>query len=263
MQYVLYSIICLLATTLGAISGIGGGVIIKPVFDAVMDLSVSQISFLSGCSVLSMSIVSLLSSKGGDARIDAKRTTPLAIGSAVGGVLGKLVFDFIKSTAENDGLIGSVQSVIMIVLTLGVLLYVIFKKHVGTHNVNSLFFSSLIGLILGILSSFLGIGGGPINLAVLYFFFSMNTKTAALNSLYMIFFAQTASLIFTLATFSVPPIDVFALGVMIVSGITGGFCGRKINRKLSTKAVDILFSCMLIIITCISVYNLIMYASLI
>lgn len=262
MQYILYSIVCLLATTLGAISGIGGGVIIKPIFDATMGLSVSQISFLSGCSVLSMSIVSLLSSKNGEAKIDAKRTTPLAIGSAIGGVLGKLIFDYIKSAAGNDGLVGSVQSVIMIILTLGVLFYVTFKNRITTHNVNSRILSALIGLVLGILSSFLGIGGGPINLAVLYFFFSMNTKTAALNSLYMIFFAQTASLFFTVASSSVPPTDVLALGVMIVSGIIGGFCGRKINKKLSTKAVDILFSCMLIIITCISVYNLIRYASL-
>ncbi len=262
MPYLFYSLICLLATTLGAISGIGGGVIIKPVFDATVDLSVSQISFLSGCCVLSMSIVSLLSSKSGEAKIDAKRTTPLALGSAFGGVLGKSVFDFIKKSADNDGLIGSVQSIVMILLTLGVLVYVIFKKKIRTHNVKSLFTGFLIGLVLGILSSFLGIGGGPINLAVLYFFFSMNTKTAALNSLYMIFFAQTASLIFTIASSNVPKTDILVLAIMVISGIIGGFCGRKINKLLSSKSVDVLFSCMLIIITCISIYNLFKYITL-
>ena len=263
MEYLFYSLICLISTTLGAISGIGGGVIIKPVFDATVDLSVSQISFLSGCSVLAMSTVSLLSSRGTEAKIDAKRTTPLAIGSAVGGVLGKLIFDVIKNSAANDGLIGSVQSVIMIILTFGVFLYVLNKKRISALNISSTSISLVIGLTLGILSSFLGIGGGPINLAVLYFFFSMNTKTAALNSLYMIFFAQTASLIFTLVTSSVPQTDLIALAIMILSGITGGYLGRKINKKMSGKAVDILFCCMLIIITCISVFNLIKYISLI
>ena len=263
MQYIFYSLICLLSTTLGAISGIGGGVIIKPVFDATVDLSVSQISFLSGCSVLAMSIVSLLSSRSGDARIDSKRTTPLAVGSASGGVFGKLIFDVIKNGASNDGLIGTIQSIIMIILTFGVLLYVLNKKRIATINISSTFISLLIGLILGILSSFLGIGGGPINLAVLYFFFSMNTKTAALNSLYMIFFAQTASLLFTLFSASVPDTDLFTLAVMILSGIVGGFIGRKINKRMSGKAVDVLFCCMLIIITCISVFNLIKYVSLI
>jgi len=263
MIYLFYAFICLLATTLGAISGIGGGVIIKPILDATASLSVSQISFLSGCSVLAMSIVSLLSSRSGDAKIDKKRTTPLAIGSAVGGVIGKLLFDIIKRFANNDGVVGVAQSAIMILLTLGVLIYVLNKKHIKTNDLNSVFACSLIGITLGILSSFLGIGGGPINLAVLYFFFSMNTKTAALNSLYMIFFAQTASLIFSFASSSIPEIDYLTLAVMIVSGIVGGFVGRKINKRMSPKAVDILFGCMLIAITATSVYNLFRYISLI
>ena len=263
MQYLFYSLICLLATTLGAISGIGGGVIIKPVLDATASISVSQISFLSGCSVLAMSIVSLLSSIGGEAKIDKGRTTPLAIGSAVGGVVGKLLFDIIKNAAANDGVVGTAQSAIMILLTGGVLLYVLNKKYIKTNNIESIFVCITIGLFLGILSSFLGIGGGPINLAVLYFFFSMTTKTAALNSLYMIFFAQTASLIFTFASSSVPETDILALAVMIVSGVAGGFIGRKINKKMSTKAVDILFCCMLVAIIGTSVYNLFRYISLI
>ena len=263
MQYLFYSLICLIATTLGAISGIGGGVIIKPVFDATADLTVSQISFLSGCSVLAMSIVSLLSSKSSEAKIDKQRTTPLAIGSAIGGVAGKLIFDVIKRAADSNGLVGTVQSIIMILLTLGVLLYVLNKSHIVTHNIGSIAVSLSIGLTLGILSSFLGIGGGPINLAVLYYFFSMNTKTAALNSLYMIFFAQTASLIFSFASSSVPQIDVLTLAVMIVSGVIGGYLGRKINKKMSSKAVDTLFCCMLITITGISIFNLIKYVSMI
>ena len=263
MEYVFYCLVCLLATTLGAISGIGGGVIIKPVLDATAGISVSQISFLSGCSVLAMSIVSLLSSKGGEAKIDKARTTPLAIGSAIGGVVGKLLFDIIKNAAGNDGVVGTVQSIIMILLTGGVLLYVLNKKYIQTNNIQSTIVCLSIGLFLGVLSSFLGIGGGPINLAVLYFFFSMNTKTAALNSLYMIFFAQTASLIFTIASASVPQTDYITLAVMIVSGIVGGFVGRKINKRMSSKAVDILFCCMLVAIIGTIVYNLFRYISLI
>lgn len=263
MQYFFYSLICLMATTLGAISGIGGGVIIKPLFDALAPLSVSQISFLSGCSVLAMSIVSLITSRGGEAKIDKARTTPLALGSAVGGVVGKLLFDVIKNAAGNDGVVGTIQSIIMIILTLGVLLYVLNKQRIKTNNVHSVIVCLSIGLILGVLSSFLGIGGGPINLAVLYFFFSMNTKTAALNSLYMIFFAQSASLLFTACSASIPETDLITLSVMIISGILGGFIGRKINKRMSSKSVDVLFCCMLVAIVGTSIYNLLRYISLI
>ena len=58
-MYVIYFLICLGASILGAISGIGGGVIIKPVLDSLGTLNVSTISFLSGCTVLSMTTMTL------------------------------------------------------------------------------------------------------------------------------------------------------------------------------------------------------------
>ena len=50
---ILIFVICLLASMTGSICGIGGGVIIKPVLDALGIMSVSAISFLSGMPVLS------------------------------------------------------------------------------------------------------------------------------------------------------------------------------------------------------------------
>ena len=261
---VIIALVCVLATVFGAISGIGGGVIIKPIFDASFDMSVSQISFLSGVTVLAMSVSSLITSaKNKEEKIDKKNTTLLAVGSAIGGIIGKLVFDIIKQSTSNDGIIGTIQSILLVLLTAFVLLYVLNKKKIKTLRCTSLIINVSIGLTLGIISSFLGIGGGPINLVVLYFFFSMDTKTAAINSIYMIFFAQLTSLLFSIVTQTVPSFDVWTLVIMIVSGIVGGFVGRKINKKLSVKAVDILFCCMLITIISISVYNCVHYALII
>ncbi len=262
MQILMYFVICILATTIGAISGIGGGVIIKPVFDAISGMPVASISFLSGCTVLSMSIVSLLRSKGGAVKVEAKRGTLLAIGAAVGGLAGKAVFDVIKSMAGNDGLVGVVQSVLMIVLTGGVLVYVLNKKHIRTLEVKNAAACVLIGFLLGMLSAFLGIGGGPINLAVLYYFFSMDTKTAALNSIYIILFSQITSLASTFVQRSVPAVGMDVLAVMIIGGVAGGFLGRAFNKKMSVKQVDQLFIVVLVLITALSCYNLIGYAAM-
>ena len=49
---VVFFAVSLLASIVGSICGIGGGVIIKPVLDALDVMSVSCISFLSGCTVL-------------------------------------------------------------------------------------------------------------------------------------------------------------------------------------------------------------------
>lgn len=260
MQFVLYFLVCLIATTVGAISGVGGGVVIKPVFDAVAGMSVSQVSFLSGCTVLAMTIVSLLRSRG--EKIELKRGTLLAVGGAVGGLLGKVVFDWVKSLTGNDGLVGVVQSVIMILLTAGVGVYMAFREKIRTKNVQNAALCVIIGLALGVMSAFLGIGGGPINLVVLYYFFSMDTKQAALHSIYVIFFSQAASFVSSLAMQNVPAFDPVTLVVMVAGGVAGGFLGRAFNKKMSSRQVDMLFSILLAVITLISVYNLVHYASL-
>ena len=116
-------------------------------------------------------------------------------------------------------------------------------------------FGLVIGSLLGIMSSFLGIGGGPINLVVLGFFFGMDTKTAAANSLYIILFSQAASLIATLVTASVPEFQVLALVLMVAGGIGGGIVGRLLNKKMDNKAVDKLFIGLMVLIVAICVYN--------
>ena len=54
-----FFVVSILSCTVGSICGIGGGVIIKPVLDATGIMGVSSISFLSGCTVLAMSVVSV------------------------------------------------------------------------------------------------------------------------------------------------------------------------------------------------------------
>ena len=112
----------------------------------------------------------------------------------------------------------------------------------------------VIGLLLGIMSSFLGIGGGPINLVVLGYFFSMDTKTAAANSLYIILFSQAASFVSTLIT-GLPEFRIMALILMVAGGIGGGIVGRKLNKKMDNRAVDKLFIGLMVLIVGICVYN--------
>ena len=61
--YVIFLGVSFCASVVGAICGIGGGVLIKPLLDAFGVLSVASISFLSGCTVLSMSCYSVVKAK--------------------------------------------------------------------------------------------------------------------------------------------------------------------------------------------------------
>lgn len=255
-ENILYFLISLAATTAGAISGIGGGVIIKPVLDAISDLGVATISFLSGCTVLSMSVVSLMRTAGkSDVKVEPRRGTLLALGAAFGGVAGKSLFDLVKNAFSSDSIVGASQSAILVLMTVGVFFFVRYRSKVHPLNVQSGVLCVLIGIVLGLLSAFLGIGGGPINIAVLYYFFAMDAKTSALNSIYIILFSQITSLISTFVTGSVPGFTPMLLLLMIAGGILGGFLGRSISSKLSNQGVDNLFSVVLVVIVLISAYN--------
>ncbi len=55
---VIYFFIIVFANTIGSISGMGGGIIIKPMMDAIGMHSLVEIAFYSSTAVLSMSIFS-------------------------------------------------------------------------------------------------------------------------------------------------------------------------------------------------------------
>ena len=97
MTQIIFVLVSFLASVIGCICGIGGGVIIKPVLDAFGLYSVSTISFMSGCIVLAMTTYSVVKAKLAKESVIEKGTgTWLGLGAAGGGLLGKQLFDLIK-----------------------------------------------------------------------------------------------------------------------------------------------------------------------
>ena len=128
-------LVSFLASTAGAICGIGGGVIIKPVLDLFQMASVSTISFLSGCTVLSMSLYSVgRAAASRDSVVDFKTGTPLALGAALGGVLGKQLFTAVKEAASNPNMVGGVQAGCLTIITIYTLAYTVNKANIKTRR---------------------------------------------------------------------------------------------------------------------------------
>lgn len=253
---VLSIVIALAASVIGGICGIGGGVLMKPLFDLIGIASVSTASFLSGITVLSMSGYNTVKNLTEDGNaIDIKTMVPLSIGAATGGIIGKLLFESIKKSLPNADAIGAVQAIVLGILTVGTILYTIYKRHIKTKHIENKVLISGMGLILGVLSSFLGIGGGPFNIPFLLYFFTMDSKTAAQNSLFIILFSQLFSLIYTIVSKSVPPFDTAVLISMIIAGIAGGVIGKSICKKINNETVDKLFIALLTVICFICAIN--------
>ena len=113
-QSLLFMIVSLAASLAGGLCGVGGGVVIKPALDAFGWASVSTIGFLSTCTVLAMTVYSVGKSlTAGDSVIDLRIGTPLALGSAIGGVAGKAAYSAIAGLFANPNRIGSIQAVVL------------------------------------------------------------------------------------------------------------------------------------------------------
>lgn len=196
----------------------------------------------------------------GEGRVDVKTGTPLALGAALGGLAGKALFTAVKDLFQQSDMVGAVQSACLAAITLGTLAYTLCKARIHTHRLTAPAACCAVGLALGICSSFLGIGGGPINLVVLYYFFSMDTRTAAANSLYIILFSQLASLLATLIAGTIPDLQLMMLVWMIAGGIGGGIIGRACSRRMDDRAVEKLFMGLMGVIIAISLFNCFRFA---
>ena len=271
MLYFLAAIICFFSSVIGSICGVGGGIIIKPVLDSLGIMNAAQVSFLSSMTVLSMSAYNTAANLAvqhrkeknswpetadGFSGFDRETDIPIAVGAASGGIAGKLLFQLIQSNSGKTETVRIVQTTVLLILVAITLALYIRKKYLSTYRISNSAACAAVGLSLGIMASFLGIGGGPFNLIVLYIVFTMDTKRSVRVSLLIILFSQIANLIYSAISGSIPDISVFMLILMIACGITGGIAGKKINGKLDSHKVDILFMVLLAVIIIICIYNI-------
>jgi len=252
---ILFFLICFMACSAGSISGVGGGVMIKPLMDAVSGYSVEQISFLSSCTVLAMAVMSLLRSRKSEIRLDLKKGTSLALGAAVGGICGKQIFNF--ATASVSGpIVSMVQSIVLLLFCMVVFIYTLKKNNIQPRGVQNIFLCALIGICLGTMSAFLGIGGGPINVMAISYLMGTDSKTTALYSIYTILFSQVFGIGFMAVSGTIPQVNIFALLAMVLGGLTGAFIGLLFSKKMKNRHVDRLFLIILGVMGLILGYNI-------
>lgn len=257
--FIIYFLVGLCASILGSLAGLGGGVIIKPVLDTLGHYNVSTISVLSAATVFTMATVSLINARRFGVSIKGKTSLILAIGSIMGGIFGKSVFNYLIDLMQQPNLMSLMQSGILAILMLIIFVLVTNKEKMRTYQIESMWMIFLVGLILGIISSFLGIGGGPLNVAVLYLLFSMEAKQTIINSLFIIFFSQLSTLVTVGLTTGLAIYDLSMLVYMIVGAVLGGLLGTSFARKITNEKTIKIFNITIIVIFLINIYNMVRY----
>ena len=253
---IIYFLVALFSTILGSSAGLGGGIIIKPVLDSLEDYALPTINLLSSSTIFIMSIVTVFYQLKKKDKINPKNTIVVATGSVVGGIIGQKLMSFILSKDINIGLINNIQSIIIIILLISVFLYMRNKDNIKSYKINNILAIGLLGLFLGAISAFLGIGGGPINVAAFTILFSMTANEAARNSILVIFFSQGSKIISIAVTTGFSSYNLDMLPYMLVGGVLGGIIGYKINKAVSEKSIIKIFNSVTLSIILLNLYNI-------
>lgn len=250
---IIYFIVIIFANTIGAISGMGGGVIIKPIFDTLGFHTVAAISFYSSVAVLTMSFVSTGRQLKNGINIDWFLALKISIGSVIGGLLGNLLFEYILTIFPK----GREVQLIQIILTIITLLasYIYSKYHLKTFYFQSSLVTICSGLLLGFLASLLGIGGGPINVALLMCLFALPIKDATVYSIIVILFSQLAKIMAILLMLDLTRYDLTLLYFIIPAAIIGGFTGAWVSGKVSEEKVSQIYQWVILLVLLINIYN--------
>lgn len=255
-QYIMYFLIVLIATVAGSMTGIGGGIIIKPVLDAMGHYSVATIGILSSVTVLTMAAVSVSRQFAQGARIKPGIACPLIIGSVLGGLIGETSFKAILSVTGAGAAVTAIQNTILALMVITIFIYINVKNRVKSRTSQGFKQAVLTGGFLGIISSFLGIGGGPANVALLMLVFSFEVKSAAVYSLLIILFSQASKLISVAVSTGFGSFTLNMLPAMVIGGSMGGFIGAYLNKRLTERVVSNCFLGIQAVVFGIAVYNI-------
>ena len=224
----LYFVISSFSTIIGAIVGIGGGLIIRPLL-ANIGVAKSLASFTSSIVVLSMAAVTLGTFIRNGVKINIRKILLLGIGSIIGGFLGGTL---LKHVNENFIDIAYIFMLIMVLFS------VAFRKKIPEINIKNPLAEIAIGIITGGLSGLFGIGGGPFQVTALIVFFGMDPREAAVDSIFITFLTTLSSL----TKYTINGYMDFSLALyMIPAAVIGGYAGGKINRRISSDKVALVF----------------------
>ncbi len=250
---ILYFLVIVAANTVGAISGMGGGVIIKPVFDSIGAHSVATISFYSSTAVLVMSFVSTVRQMQEGVHFRGRVILFIAIGALLGGMLGNLTLDGLLQAMQQEEQVQLLQIFLLVVTLLFALFYTRCKWQ--CLELSGGFWFVVCGMVLGFFASLLGIGGGPINVALLMFWFGFPIKRATMYSITIIFLSQSAKMLTLAATTGFQRFDLTMLLFVVPAGAVGGFLGAYANRIFSPARVEQIFQVVIMLVLLLNAYN--------
>lgn len=236
-------------------TGMGGGVILKPTLDLLQRFDAATVNALSSATVFAMSVVTFSRYLLSRDRSDPKRAFSLAAGSVAGGILGGALYKALLQSAGGE-FSTLFQNAMLAAAIAATLIYMPPHERIPSLRCRGFVATAAVGAVMGAVSAFLGIGGGPINVAIIIFAFSVSAKEAAVMSLISIFFAQLSKMGTLLTSGDLFLGNLLPLGALILGAVLGGLAGSTLCKKLRDIHVARAFTAVQVTVILLCVYNI-------
>ncbi|MEK3913165.1 sulfite exporter TauE/SafE family protein [Paenibacillus sp. FSL H7-0331] len=247
MSFLFYTVVGLLAATLGSLVGLGGGIVIVPALIYLGPYFVGQeisVSTAVGTS-LAVLIFTAFSSTWAfhkQRKVDFRSGWLYFLTCGPGAMLGSYMTQFVdaKSFQLAFGIFMLVMAILLIIkdrLKPLSLKWPIQRTYTDAQGlVHSYGYGVLpalaIGLLVGIISGLFGIGGGSLFVPAMMILFRYPPHVATATSMFVIFLS---SIMGTVTHLSLGEVDGWMVLGLAPSALVGGWLGAKIANALSSK----------------------------
>ncbi len=254
---------------LSGIFGVGGGFLLTPLLFLVG--VPPAVAVATSANQIMASSVSAVLNHFRRRTVDIRMGLVLQAGGLVGAMLGMLVFNSLKSLGQIDLLIN--LSYIALLGSVGVLMFAealtaLRRAHrdeapparrrdrnwVHTWPLKRRFRASglyisvippvLVGIVIGVLSAIMGIGGGFILVPAMIYILHMPTKVVIGTSLFQIILVSGATAL--MHAISNHTVDVVLATVLLVGGVTGAQIGTTLGARLKAEQLRFLLAALVL-----------------
>ncbi|GHD52702.1 sulfite exporter TauE/SafE family protein [Mycetocola manganoxydans] len=236
-RWVRLVLIGLAAGFLSGLFGVGGGILIVPALMLLVSADQRMAAGTSLAAIVPMSIVGVISYAVGGS-VDWIAAALLAAGAIVGAQLGSHLLDRLPRRALRWAFIAFLVVVI-------VSLFVVIPSRDATIAITAGTVVGLValGLLTGVLSGLLGIGGGAVVVPMLILLFGASDLVAKGTSLLMMI---PTALSGTIGNMVRKNVDLPAAAVIGVSACTTTALGAIVAGVLTPQAANLLFAAFLV-----------------
>lgn len=189
----IYLLLSAVSAFFGIGAGIGAATLLRPMLDAISPLSPSSISLLCAMATLCAALVGAFFALGRPLPLHPDELLLLAIGSAIGGILGDLSDARLCAMIARGGVILLKNALLFTLLALSAVYFKALSPVVRPLSVTRL--AALpVSFVIGIAASFLSFGAEPLTLSAYFLLLDAENDEASVAALTVSLFAMTGKL---------------------------------------------------------------------